>query len=76
MSPAGGSAFLFGSHAIFPLHPLQRETLPNTNVTQNGVSIRGRCWLVGWTGDVEAEDELAIGTRGGGWPNAVHFPGL
>ena len=76
MSSGGGSAFLFGSSAIFPLHPLQCETLPNMNVTQNGVSTRGRCWLAGWTGDVAAEDGLAIGTRGGGWPNAVHCPGL
>ena len=79
MLPGGGSAFLFGSHAIFPLHPLQRETLPNTNVTQNGVSTRGRCWLAGWTGDVAicaAEDGLAIGTRGGGWPSVVHCPEL
>ena len=49
------------------------------NVTQNGVSTQGRRWLAGWTGDVAvcaAKDGLAIGTRGGGWPSAVHYPGL
>lgn len=63
MSSGGGSAFLYGSRAIFPLNPLQREILPNTNVTQNGVSTRSRCWLAGWIGDVvvcAAEDGLQL----------------
>ena len=51
----------------------------DANVIQNAVSTRGHCWLAAWTGDVAicaAEDGLAIGTGGGGWPSAVHCPGL
>ena len=69
MSFGGGSAFLFGSRAIFPLHPLQHETFPNTNVTQNGVSTRGRCWLAGQVMllsvqqkmDLQLEQEVEVG---------------
>ena len=50
MSPGGGNGFLFSSLFIFPLHPLHRDTLPNTKTSQNGVSTGGRgcvCWLTG-----------------------------
>ena len=70
MSSGGGSGLLLSSLSIFPLHPQQRETLPNMNATQNGVSTSFCCNWLGWLPvDTNCGKEECDDTSGDAWIN-------